>query len=344
WLVPIPDADDVPIPSVIQFGSNFHVGESSATRDLLVGNSEVYAPGPMCCDLKSAHKGVKRLSKQMHDKFRTEKKMAKKLRQDELRMNGQEFDITALDSAVRENRSENSKMIRLITGHSREFTELKNQNRMAEELSRWEAWVRGRIPNHLRFQDAPFIHTAHVPRADDPYVMICTKNGNDLGHNFIRQCNHVLSLVINEELLSFYYYLIMPPKRRSQTNPQPTLTQEDVDQLVRDGIEVAIKDERERVRMEATRARGPARGPTAAPMVRECSFFGFMKCGPTQFHRTEGAVRLVRWFEKMENTFEISECADGKKVKFSTATLHGRALTWWNSHVATLGREVANGR
>nr|GFA82933.1 hypothetical protein [Tanacetum cinerariifolium] len=40
---------------------------------------------------------------------------------------------------------------------------------------------------------------------------------------------------------------IMPPKRRSQTNPQPTLTQEDVDQLVRDGIEVAIRDERERV-------------------------------------------------------------------------------------------------
>nr|GEY97822.1 putative reverse transcriptase domain-containing protein [Tanacetum cinerariifolium] len=27
-----------------------------------------------------------------------------------------------------------------------------------------------------------------------------------------------------------------------------------------------------------------------------------------------------------------------------TATLHGRALTWWNSQVATLGREVANAR
>nr|GEV45368.1 hypothetical protein [Tanacetum cinerariifolium] len=124
----IADADDVPIPPVIQFGSNFHVGESSATRDLLVGNSKVYAPGPM-----------------------TEKKMAKKLRQDELRMNGQEFDITALDLAVRENRSENSKMMKLITGLSREFTELKNRNRRAEELSRWEAWVRGRIPNNLRF-------------------------------------------------------------------------------------------------------------------------------------------------------------------------------------------------
>nr|GFB55555.1 hypothetical protein [Tanacetum cinerariifolium] len=80
----------------------------------------------------------------------------------------------------------------------------------------------------------------------------------------------------------------MPPKRRSQTNPQPTLTQETVDQLVRDGIEADIKDERERVKMEATRAGGPAGGPTTAPML-----------------------------ENMENTFEISECAEGKKVKFA---------------------------
>nr|GEU33974.1 putative reverse transcriptase domain-containing protein [Tanacetum cinerariifolium] len=113
---------------------------------------------------------------------------------------------------------------------------------------------------------------------------------------------------------------------------------------MRDGIEAAIRDERERVRMKATRAGGLARGPAAAHMARECSFNGFMKCGPTQFHETEVAVGLVRWFEKMENSFEISECAEGKKVMFSTVTLHGRALTWWNSQVATLGREVANER
>nr|GEY42824.1 hypothetical protein [Tanacetum cinerariifolium] len=168
----IADADDVPIPHVIQFGSNFHGGESSSTRDLLVGNSEVYAHGPMCYDLKSVHRGVKSLSKKMHDRYRTKKKMAKKLRQDELHVNGQEFDITALGSAVRENISENSKMMYLITGLNREFTELKNQNRRAEDLSRWEAWVRGRIPNNLRFQEEPSIYTAHVPRADDPYVMV----------------------------------------------------------------------------------------------------------------------------------------------------------------------------
>ncbi|GJX42574.1 putative reverse transcriptase domain-containing protein [Tanacetum coccineum] len=136
----------------------------------------------------------------------------------------------------------------------------------------------------------------------------------------------------------------MPPKRRSQTKPQPPLTQEAVNQLVRDGIEAAIRAERERVKEEETRAGGPVGGPAAAPMARECTFTGFMKCGPTQFHRTKGAVGLCHWFEKMESTFRISEYAERRKVKFATATLHGRGLTWWNSQVATLGLEVANGK
>nr|GEY09226.1 putative reverse transcriptase domain-containing protein [Tanacetum cinerariifolium] len=38
----------------------------------------------------------------------------------------------------------------------------------------------------------------------------------------------------------------------------------------------------------------------------------------------------------------ISECAEGKKVKFAATTLQGRALTWWNSQVVTLGLENAN--
>nr|GEW28209.1 putative reverse transcriptase domain-containing protein [Tanacetum cinerariifolium] len=360
----ITDVDDVPIPPVIQFGSNFHVGESSASRDLFEGNNEVCAPGSMCCDLKSVHRGVKRLSKQMHDRYRMEKKMEKILRPDELRRNGQEFDITTLDSTVRANRSEGSKMMRLITDLSREFAELKNQNRRAEELRRWEAWVRGRIPNILLFHEEPSIYTAPVPRADDPYVMVRdaargTRGDEDVDTDKPRDtqpseprgspqfivCKMLwLFHCMNIIKLSLCHDRTMPPKRRSQTNPQLTLTQEDVDQLVQDGIAAAIRDEQERVRMEATRAEGPVRGPVTAPIARECSFAGFMKCGTTQFHGTEGAVRLVHWFEKMENTFEISECVEVRKVKFTTATLYGRALTWWNSQVATLGREVANAR
>ncbi|GKB56209.1 putative reverse transcriptase domain-containing protein [Tanacetum coccineum] len=61
----------------------------------------------------------------------------------------------------------------------------------------------------------------------------------------------------------------MPPKRRSQTKPQHPLTQEAVNQLVRDGIKAAIRAKRERVREEETRAGGPVGGPTAAPVARE---------------------------------------------------------------------------
>ncbi|GKA09606.1 putative reverse transcriptase domain-containing protein [Tanacetum coccineum] len=87
---------------------------------------------------------------------------------------------------------------------------------------------------------------------------------------------------------------------------------------------------------------GQARGQVTAPVVRECTFAGFMKCNPDYFHGIEGAVKLRKWFKKMEMTFEISECAEDKKVKFVAATLRGPALTWWNSKVAILGLDVAN--
>nr|GFB44227.1 putative zinc finger, CCHC-type, retrotransposon Gag domain protein [Tanacetum cinerariifolium] len=45
-----------------------------------------------------------------------------------------------------------------------------------------------------------------------------------------------------------------------------------------------------------------------------------------------------------EIVFSISDCAERNKVKFATATLQGRALTWWNSQVATLGLNVAIGK
>ncbi|GJY61455.1 putative reverse transcriptase domain-containing protein [Tanacetum coccineum] len=106
------------------------------------------------------------------------------------------------------------------------------------------------------------------------------------------------------------------------------MNQEAVNQLVQDGIELDIRSERERVRKEATRAGGPAGGLAAAPVARECTLTGFMKCGPMLFYGTKGAVGLCRWFKKMKSTFGISECAKRRKVKFATATLHGRALTW----------------
>ncbi|GKA32292.1 hypothetical protein Tco_0718659 [Tanacetum coccineum] len=90
------------------------------------------------------------------------------------------------------------------------------------------------------------------------------------------------------------------------------------------------------------RGSGPVRGQDAAHGVRECTFAGFIKCNPTAFHGTKGAVELQRWIEKTESVFGINECAEGKKVKFATATLQGPALTWWNAKVATMGLETVS--
>ncbi|GJY25913.1 putative reverse transcriptase domain-containing protein [Tanacetum coccineum] len=67
-----------------------------------------------------------------------------------------------------------------------------------------------------------------------------------------------------------------------------------------------------------------------------------MKCNPTAFRGTERAVDLLRWFKKTEGVFGISDCAEGKKVKFSAATLQGPALTWWNAKIPTMGLETVN--
>nr|GEV13091.1 reverse transcriptase domain-containing protein [Tanacetum cinerariifolium] len=45
----------------------------------------------------------------------------------------------------------------------------------------------------------------------------------------------------------------------------------------------------------------------------------------------------------MESVFHISNCAAENQVKFATCTLHSVALTWWNTHVQTVGHEAAYG-
>ncbi|GJX41577.1 hypothetical protein Tco_0256567 [Tanacetum coccineum] len=83
-------------------------------------------------------------------------------------------------------------------------------------------------------------------------------------------------------------------------------------------------------------------GP-AAPEITGCTYITFMKCDPQPFKGTEGAVGLCQWFEKLEYVFRISDCKERDKVKFATATLQGRALTWWNGRIASMGIDAANG-
>ncbi|GJV36191.1 retrovirus-related pol polyprotein from transposon TNT 1-94 [Tanacetum coccineum] len=67
-------------------------------------------------------------------------------------------------------------------------------------------------------------------------------------------------------------------------------------------------------------------GGTVAPEVQGCSYKTFMNGKPHSFNGTEGVVGLKRWFEKMEQVFEICKCAEDDKVKFAMCTFEGRAL------------------
>ncbi|GJV04687.1 hypothetical protein Tco_1338256 [Tanacetum coccineum] len=77
------------------------------------------------------------------------------------------------------------------------------------------------------------------------------------------------------------------------------------------------------------------------PVARECTYQDFMKCQPLSFKGTEGVVGLIRWSEKMETVFHISNCPERYQVKYATCTLLDSALTWWNSHKRTIGTDAA---
>nr|GFA95555.1 hypothetical protein [Tanacetum cinerariifolium] len=65
--------------------------------------------------------------------------------------------------------------------------------------------------------------------------------------------------------------------------------------------------------------------------------------GDDSHNSRTGVASLSQWVERMESVFHISNCAVENQVKFATCTLHSVALTWWNTHVQTIGHEATYG-
>ncbi|GJX35843.1 reverse transcriptase domain-containing protein [Tanacetum coccineum] len=57
-----------------------------------------------------------------------------------------------------------------------------------------------------------------------------------------------------------------------------------------------------------------------------CSYKEFLNCKPQNFDRTEGAVGLTRWFEKMEYVFRICNCVEIAKQRL-TNDIHGKVTS-----------------
>ncbi|GKE86717.1 reverse transcriptase domain-containing protein [Tanacetum coccineum] len=50
---------------------------------------------------------------------------------------------------------------------------------------------------------------------------------------------------------------------------------------------------------------------------------------------------MLAQIEKMESLHDMSSCSIDQKVKYTTGSFMGKVLTWWNSQIRTLSREVA---
>ncbi|GJU37641.1 hypothetical protein Tco_1185995 [Tanacetum coccineum] len=106
--------------------------------------------------------------------------------------------------------------------------------------------------------------------------------------------------------------------RRTMTITRSGMTSEAIEELINRRVEEALAAH-EVTHENVTGDR---------PVARECTYQDFMKCQPLNFKGTEGVVGLIRWFEKMETVFHISNCPEKSQVKYATCTLLDSALTW----------------
>ncbi|GJY67657.1 reverse transcriptase domain-containing protein [Tanacetum coccineum] len=129
----------------------------------------------------------------------------------------------------------------------------------------------------------------------------------------------------------------MPPKRAS-TSESPAMTQDAIRKLVADSVTTALEAQ------AATMASNPDRNTnlTGTPAVKMGNYKEFISCQPFYLNGTEGAVGLIRWFERTESVFSRSRCAEESKVTFATGTLTDDALSWWNAYAQPMGIEQAN--
>ncbi|GJX34920.1 hypothetical protein Tco_0661235 [Tanacetum coccineum] len=79
-------------------------------------------------------------------------------------------------------------------------------------------------------------------------------------------------------------------------------------------------------------AGGPRWGSQSASRMY---LFWFHEMQPSVFNGHRWSVKLIRWFEKTEMVFGISECVKHERFKIVLATTsRACALTWWNSRSA----------
>ncbi|GJS93073.1 putative reverse transcriptase domain-containing protein, partial [Tanacetum coccineum] len=127
----------------------------------------------------------------------------------------------------------------------------------------------------------------------------------------------------------------MPPRR---------LKKKSIKRLVEKRVAKSIEEyEKSKANLDSVgSSRGNPGNAGGTMNVHGCSHKTCMNGKPHTFNGTEAVVGLRRWIEKVEQVFETCKCVEEDKVMFAASTFEGRALTWWNGNVHTLGLVNAN--
>ncbi|GJZ75418.1 reverse transcriptase domain-containing protein [Tanacetum coccineum] len=178
----------------------------------------------------------------------------------------------------------------------------------------------------------------YLPPASPDYIL------TSLGKTYSSSCNSfgIVPLTLPSLLLfpdDPYMKALMPPKRTS-TSEAPAMTQDAIRKLVADSVTAAL--EAQAATMASASNPNRNTNPTGTPAVKTGNYKEFISCQPFYFNGTEGAVGLIRWFERTESVFSRSRCAEENKVTFATGTLTDDALSWWNAYAQPMGVEQAN--
>nr|GFB07434.1 hypothetical protein [Tanacetum cinerariifolium] len=375
----IPNADGQPIPLIASFGQNFNFGDSSTTVNLLTGNSKIVLTGHMCPNLGTAWKRLGKMEKFMSERIDIEGRIKKKFKEQDRHFLGLGCDNIEMDRTMRNVMSDLSGLEKLVKGLSDQFDEyerskvfdakrvlekeLVNERNAKEFYQEFGEYMCRMLQNRQKSEGSfplplgsqvreppaePSARPVPAPYPDDPYVVtrdaaiadaaIATFGIDDDDYTAPMDSQpheprgSPRATYIVRVLFSFNGLMV----KLFVHDMDMSLYENSCDLLCVESVEAAIQAERERVQNEANHAEGP----NIAPVARECTFADFMKCSPITFRGNEGAVGLIKWIKKTEMVFTVSKCTEAHKVVFAAATFQDRALTWWNSQVATSGIEV----
>ncbi|GJW88993.1 putative reverse transcriptase domain-containing protein [Tanacetum coccineum] len=159
--------------------------------------------------------------------------------------------------------------------------------------------------------------------------------------------SYTLAPILNHQV--FLASKISPKKSQEQNTSEETktrstlnigITQVAIRKLVADSVTAALEEQAATMANASNPNRNTS--PTGTPVVKTGNYKEFISCQPFYFNGTEGAVGLIRWFERTESVFSRSRCAEENKVTFATGTLTDDALSWWNAYAQPMGVEQAN--